>query len=60
MVHALDYAAVADLTLRYYDKAYGHGLGERDPASLHTLPTETDDPAETAKQLVAWAEGLAA
>lgn len=55
-----DYAAVADLTLNYYDKAYGHGLGERDEATLHSLPVAADDPAETAKQLVIWAEAQVA
>lgn len=52
-----DYAAVADLTLGYYDKAYGHCLAERETTRVHTLPTAADDPAETAKRLVAWAEG---
>ncbi len=50
-----DYATVADLTLVYYDKAYLHGLRERDAATIHTLPIATDNPAQTASELIAWA-----
>lgn len=49
-----DYATVADLTLVYYDKAYLHGLAQRNAAQVHTLPINDDNPAETARQLVAW------
>lgn len=50
-----DYATVADLTLDYYDKAYLHGLSQRDPASLSTFPIEADNPSQTAQQLIDWA-----
>ncbi|HEX9956980.1 MAG TPA: tRNA 2-selenouridine(34) synthase MnmH [Fibrella sp.] len=50
-----DYATVADLTLVYYDKAYLHGLGERDASTVHKLPVATDNPAQTASELIAWA-----
>ncbi|TAE29401.1 MAG: tRNA 2-selenouridine(34) synthase MnmH [Cytophagales bacterium] len=50
-----DYATVADLTLSYYDKAYLHGLSERDPQTVYTLPIVDDDPAQTARQLIEWA-----
>lgn len=50
-----DYAMVADLTLVYYDKAYLHGLAQRDPAKVHRLPIDTDNPAQTAAELIAWA-----
>ena len=53
-----DYAAVADLTLDYYDKAYLHGLSQRDPASIHSLETTDDNPAETAQRLIEWANSL--
>lgn len=50
-----NYATVADLTLDYYDKAYLHGLSQRDPALTTPLPVSGDDPAQTARQLIDWA-----
>lgn len=50
-----DYARVADLTLDYYDKAYLHGLSQRDSATIHRLDVTADNPTETARQLTAWA-----
>ncbi|MBC3785384.1 tRNA 2-selenouridine(34) synthase MnmH [Spirosoma utsteinense] len=50
-----DYAAVADLTLDYYDKAYLHGLSQRDQAQVHPLDVSVDSPAETARWLIDWA-----
>lgn len=50
-----DYATVADLTLDYYDKAYLHGLAQRDPANVHPIDVDKDNPAETASQLIEWA-----
>ncbi|GAB3576165.1 tRNA 2-selenouridine(34) synthase MnmH [Spirosoma luteolum] len=55
-----DYATVADLTLDYYDKAYLHGLSQRDQATVHPLPLTGDDPVQTAQQLIAWANATAA
>jgi tRNA 2-selenouridine synthase len=52
-----DYARVAELALGYYDKAYLHGLAQREPDRIHVLPTSEINPAETARRLVAWAEG---
>ena len=54
-----DYATVADLTLVYYDKAYLHGLSQRDPATVFPLPIQTDNPAQTAAALIAWADAYA-
>lgn len=51
-----DYATVAGLTLDYYDKAYGHGLSQRDPANVHSLDVSEDNPAQTADRLIAWAD----
>lgn len=51
-----DYATVADLTLDYYDKAYLHGLSQRDPATIHRLEVTNDNPAQTAQRLIAWAD----
>ncbi|CAN5172732.1 tRNA 2-selenouridine(34) synthase MnmH [soil metagenome] len=55
-----DYAAVADLTLDYYDKAYLHGLSQRDTASIHSFDIKEDNPTETAKRLISWANTQAA
>lgn len=54
-----DYATVADLTLNYYDKAYLHGLSERDPATITPFDVQTDDPDQTARQLIEWAQAYA-
>lgn len=51
-----DYATVADLTLNYYDKAYLHGLSQRDPAAINAIPIAVDAPAQTAAQLIEWAD----
>ena len=52
-----DYATVADLTLDYYDKAYLHGLSQREPATINQFDIAADNPAQTAQQLIAWANG---
>ncbi len=49
-----DYATVADLTLDYYDKAYLHGLSQRNTATIQTIETSEDNPEETAKRLIEW------
>lgn len=51
-----DYATVADLTLDYYDKAYLHGLSQRDQAMVNKIEILADEPAPTARQLIAWVE----
>lgn len=51
-----DYATVADLTLDYYDKAYLHGLSQRDQVQVHPLDIAIDNPAETARWLIGWAD----
>ena len=50
-----DYATVAELTLNYYDKAYLHGLSQRDSANVHSLDSG-DNSTETAKHLIQWAD----
>ena len=44
-----DYAIVADLTLDYYDKAYLHGLSQREPATISKFDVMDDNPAQTAQ-----------
>lgn len=51
-----DYATVADLTLNYYDKAYLHSLEGRDKALVSPLLIPTDEPEQTARQLIDWAD----
>ncbi|WP_128545749.1 tRNA 2-selenouridine(34) synthase MnmH [Larkinella soli] len=51
-----DYAAVADLTLAYYDKAYLHGLSQRKKETVFPLELAADDPAQTARRLIGWAD----
>ncbi len=53
-----DYATVAGLTLDYYDKAYLHGLSQRDSANIHSIDVRGDNPAQTAQQLIDWANSL--
>ena len=54
-----DYATVADLTLVYYDKAYLHGLSQRDTDTVFPLPVHADNPAQTAMELITWANAYA-
>lgn len=50
-----DYEATAALALRYYDKAYTHGLTQKKPGLVHHLPVETGDPDHIADQLIRYA-----
>ena len=54
-----DYVTVADLTLDYYDKAYLHGLSQRNSTSIYSIDIWEDNPAQTAQQLIAWADAQA-
>ncbi|MES2730838.1 MAG: tRNA 2-selenouridine(34) synthase MnmH [Bacteroidota bacterium] len=53
-----NYAQIAALTLDYYDKAYLFGLSQRLPEKVFEVPVLTDNPIQSAQQLVAWAESL--
>ena len=53
-----DYATVADLTLDYYDKAYLHGLSQREPTSVYPINVTEDNLEKTAEQLIQWADTL--
>ena len=57
-LNAGDYATVADLTLDYYDRAYLHGLSQRESGKVSKLDIAADNPVATARALVAWADGL--
>jgi len=47
-----DYTTVADITLDYYDKAYGHGLDTRTTQEVYRIEIEKDIPETNAKLLV--------
>ena len=51
-----DYLAVADITLRYYDKAYNYGLSKRSPDSIFPIRIEKDDPYQNAKLIEQFTE----
>ena len=53
-----DYATVADLTLDYYDKAYLHGLSQRNKEDVFPIEILRDNPDKTARQLMAWADEI--
>ncbi|MBX2979058.1 MAG: tRNA 2-selenouridine(34) synthase MnmH [Flavobacteriales bacterium] len=46
-----DLATVARITLGYYDKAYAHGLAQRDAASVHRLEASATDLRALAQRL---------
>ncbi len=50
-IKAGDLLTTADLTLRYYDKAYHHGNENRDPKNIIEIPVEKDDTKSTAAML---------
>tara|TARA_R110001583_G_scaffold47395_6_gene148463 strand:- start:10221 stop:11249 length:1029 start_codon:yes stop_codon:yes gene_type:complete len=53
-----DFATVADITLDYYDKAYGYGLDTRTTQKVYRLEIEKDEPLENAKFLVDYFKNL--
>ncbi|MGZ2369026.1 tRNA 2-selenouridine(34) synthase MnmH [Ancylomarina sp. YFZ004] len=53
-----DYSTVADITLDYYDKAYGHGLDTRTTQKVHRIEIEKDEPEQNAKYLIDYLQKL--
>ncbi len=47
-----DLSTVADLTLAYYDKSYGHGLNTRNENSVFPVKLDSDDPEKNADVLI--------
>jgi len=43
-----DFRKVADISLQYYDKAYGYGISKREDSKVKTLEVDADDPRNTA------------
>jgi tRNA 2-selenouridine synthase len=46
-----EYSVVADIALKYYDKAYLYGLEKRDEKKIYTLPLESTDPVVNARKV---------
>ncbi len=53
-----DFATVADITLDYYDKAYGHGLDSRTTQKVYRIDIDKDEPEENAKRLIDYLKEL--
>jgi len=47
-----DFRKVADITLEYYDKAYGYGLNKRDDSKITPVAVDEDNPALTATTIL--------
>ena len=47
-----DFMTVADISLQYYDKAYGFGIAKRDQDLIKLIAIEEDQPAKTAAYLL--------
>lgn len=44
-----DFMTVADISLQYYDKAYGFGIAKRNPEKVLNIILEEDEPHKTAQ-----------
>lgn len=51
-----DLGRVADITLVYYDKSYGHGLYTRSENSIYPVSLDSDDPEKNAEILIEFAK----
>lgn len=47
-----DFMKVADISLQYYDKAYGYGIDKRDQKKVVNIPISEDNPEKAAKVLI--------
>lgn len=47
-----DFLKVADITLQYYDKAYGFGISKREQCTINEIHFSNDEPEQTAKYLL--------
>jgi len=47
-----NFLKVAEITLEYYDKAYGFGIEQRDQAKVKSIKVEADEPSLTAKLIL--------
>jgi tRNA 2-selenouridine synthase len=51
-----DLQIVAGLTLRYYDKAYAHGVSQRPQENVFELRAEKDNPEENVRKILEFVE----
>ena len=49
---ANDFLKVVDISLQYYDKAYGFGIDKRGPKKIIEIPMEEDHPKKTAEHIL--------
>lgn len=56
-LEAGDLGHVAHITLGYYDKAYGHGLATRPPATIHHLPVQGLSAQQTTERILTLTHG---
>jgi len=47
-----DFLKVAEISLVYYDKAYGYGIDKREQAMVKRIEVDSDEPAKTAEMLL--------
>ena len=48
-----DFSVGTNIALSYYDKAYLHGLSQREPSKIKTFEVNENNPVATAKRLIA-------
>ena len=53
-----DRSTVADITLKYYDKAYAYGISQRDAKMVVAVPLQKDDPNRNAQIVKNFVEQL--
>lgn len=47
-----DFYTAVDITLRYYDKAYQHGLDKRELAKVYSISLDSDAPEQNASYII--------
>jgi len=47
-----NFTHVAEITLEYYDKAYGYGIEKREAGKIKSIMVEKDNPEETARLIL--------
>lgn len=57
-LQANDFTKVADISLQYYDKAYGYGIDKRDQKKMIEIAIEEDHPAKTAEHILKLIDNL--
>ncbi|MCT4615921.1 MAG: tRNA 2-selenouridine(34) synthase MnmH [Marinifilaceae bacterium] len=53
-----NYEKVAEISLRYYDKAYNHGIEKRDPKTIKSIDLENNDAQLNAEKIIKFYRSL--